>query len=290
MTGTNARHGTRAIRAGLAGYPVSHSLSPQLFTAAARDCGLDCSYELLPCQPADFPRLVTELRGRGFQGINVTTPHKRSAWELADSRSPDAELTGNANLLVFGDDGMHAANTDVPGFREALARFAGFDARSQRALILGCGSVAASVLLALSRLGCRQLTVAGRSSRGRQGFKEVAERCRGAMDVTVVELDSDATLQAIAAAELVVNCTSAGMAGREDESPLGKVIRCRPGLLAMDLIYHPPLTRFMAQLGNCGARTENGLAMLACQASAAFELLSGTSVDAGMLLGSLEEN
>ena len=290
MTASDPRHVASAIRAGLAGYPIGHSLSPRLFAAAADSHGLDCRYELLSCHPGEFPRTVAACRAQGFHGISVTTPHKRSAWELADSHSEEARLCGNANLLLFREDGIHAANTDVDGFCQALTSFAGFDARSQRCVILGCGSVAASVTLGLARLGCRSLVVAARNATARQKFGRLAgELCAG-MELKLHELDSQPFNDALATADLLVNCSSAGMAGREDESPLGGVYTCRRDLLALDLVYHPPVTRFIAQMRNCGARTENGLAMLACQAAAAFELMCDRDVDPGLLLASLEEN
>jgi len=290
MNSTDARHTLCTIRAGLAGFPVSHSLSPRLFAAAAKQCGLECRYELLQCRPEDFADTVEDCRQRGLQGISVTTPHKRQAWELADSHSAEARLCGNANLLLFRDDGIHAANTDVHGFSQSLTGIHGCDPAGAQAVILGTGSVARSVLLALSRLKCDRVLVAGRNEESLQRFARESESCRAEMPVKHALIDSAEMNNALIVAKLVVNCTSAGMAGDEDESPLGGCYACRRDMLALDLVYHPPVTRFIAQMRNCGARTENGLAMLACQAAEAFELLCGHDVDAGLLLAGLEDN
>jgi shikimate dehydrogenase len=246
---------------------------------------MECSYELLPCDEDGFADFVESAYGQGYHGVNVTTPHKQAAFRLATAHSESAILTGNANLLLFGpEDVIYADNTDVAGFSRALTQFAGFDPAGTGCVILGSGSVAASVLLALSGLGCRQLTVAGRSSQSLAQFALQTVSCRKKMDVKHVDIESQELLNALSHAALVVNCTSAGMAGREGESPLSGFYRCSPGLLAMELIYAPRVTRFMAQMRNCGATSVNGMAMLACQASAAFELLSGQSVDPRLLL------
>lgn len=283
MNGSDAQRGAQ-LRAGLAGYPVSHSLSPRLFAAAAQQCGINCSYELLPCAEEDFAGCVAGCSEQGYSGINVTTPCKRLAFDAADSFSEEAKLTGNANLLQFSDEGIRADNTDVAGFGRALSEIHGFDARGRTAVIIGTGSVARSVLLALSRLNCANVLVAGRSKDSLERFGGQCDSLRGPMEMQLAYIDDERMREALAQAELVVNCTSAGMAGREDESPLGGFYACNRNMLAMDLIYHPRVTRFIAQMRNCGARTENGLAMLACQAAEAFELLSGRRVEAAGLL------
>ena len=288
MTGTDARRGLRAIRAGLAGFPVSHSLSPRLFAAAASQCGIDCTYELLPCDEDSFSGCLASCSEQGFQGINVTTPHKERAYECADMYSEEARLTGNANLLQFSDEGILAANTDVGGFSRALTEIHGFDPSGKQAVILGSGSVARSVLLALSRLKCASVLVAGRNAESLAELAADTKGYTGNMRLGQALIDSEQMTEALAQAELLVNCTSAGMAGREDESPLGGFYDVPRGMLAIDLVYHPAVTRFIAQLRNCGARTENGLAMLACQAAEAFELLSGHKVDAQRMLAGIK--
>lgn len=285
MTQTKTRRELGSIRAGLAGWPIGHSLSPRMYKAAALATGIACSYELLPCDENGFAAFVEFAHEQGYRGVNVTTPHKLAAFNLATQYSDCATLTGNANLLLFSDDHqVFAGNTDVAGFSRALTEFGKFDPGGAQCVVLGSGSVAASVLLALTRLGCLHLTVAGRSAASLAAFALRTETCRGQMDVELLDIESQEMRDALADAELVVNCTSAGMAGREGESALSGFYQCRPGLLAIDLIYAPRVTRFMAQMRNCGARAENGLAMLACQAAESFELLSGHSIDPQLLL------
>jgi shikimate dehydrogenase len=48
-----------------------------------------------------------------------------------------------------------------------------------------------------------------------------------------------------------------------------------PGHWAVDLVYHPEITPFLAAADAAGARTVGGLGMLVHQAAAAFELMTG---------------
>ena len=65
------------------------------------------------------------------------------------------ELAGAANTLLLDDDGgRHGLNTDVPGAEAAIGQ-ATDDARCARAVVLGGGATATSVLLALAERGLR---------------------------------------------------------------------------------------------------------------------------------------
>ena len=59
---------------GLIGWPVSHSLSPQMHNAAFADKGLDFCYVALPVKPAALKQAILGLRALGMIGANVTQP------------------------------------------------------------------------------------------------------------------------------------------------------------------------------------------------------------------------
>ncbi len=64
------------FRLGLTGYPLGHSLSPRLHTAALAAARLPGEYQLYPADPAE-PRRLAELaaclRAGELNGLNVTT-------------------------------------------------------------------------------------------------------------------------------------------------------------------------------------------------------------------------
>ena len=81
------------------GDPVAHSKSPAMHAAAYRALGLDCTYEAIRATPADLALLVRSLREGGFDGFNVTIPHKRRILEHADRLDPSAESVGAATMV-----------------------------------------------------------------------------------------------------------------------------------------------------------------------------------------------
>jgi shikimate dehydrogenase len=76
----------------------------------------------------DVTAAVAALQTLGFQGANVTIPHKRAVVATCDEAEGDA-----VNTLVFRDGRVLGFNTD----KEVLA---GFDAR--RACVIGAGGAA----------------------------------------------------------------------------------------------------------------------------------------------------
>src|SRR5713226_8640432 len=96
---------------GVIGHPIAHSLSPAIHNAALQHDGRDAEYRAF--HVTDAAAALRDLVERGAVGVNVTIPHKRTAWELASTRSKAAEEIGAANTIVFEPGGgMSAHNTD----------------------------------------------------------------------------------------------------------------------------------------------------------------------------------
>ena len=186
-------------RLGVLGWPVAHSRSPAMQRAALAGLGLtDWSYQLLPVPPEVFEETVRALPGAGFVGANVTIPHKEAALALASDATPAARAIGAANTLSFRPDGaVHADNTDAPGLLEAL-RAAGVDPAGRVALVLGAGGSARAAAYALREAGADVAVLNRTVSRAQVVAADLGVRVARGPDEP---------------AELLVNCTSAGLDG-----------------------------------------------------------------------------
>ena len=266
---------------GVLGDPVRHSLSPALHNAALQALGLDWVYLALPVKAPDLAAVVTALEALDCRGLSVTIPHKRTVAELVTELSPLARRLGAVNTLVRRPQGgWLGTNTDVEGF---LAPLRDADWRGQRAVVLGCGGSALAVLAALEQLGFGAVAVAGRNA-------TALAACRAACQDWLPELqplawdepDREGLLQALAQADLVVNCTPVGMTSSSDPAAVSRcplsaaaLDRLRPGCGVYDLIYTPRPTALLRQAAARGCRTWDGLEMLVQQGAAALRLWSG---------------
>lgn len=161
---------------GLLGRKLGHSWSPQIHA-----CLGSTPYALYEREPEDVEAFV---RNGSWQGLNVTIPYKRRAYELADSASPRAARLGVANTLVRRTDGtVFADNTDVGGFAWMLDRFCrrvwGVGAASALSdapvLVLGSGGASQAVQAALLECGAHVAVI---SRKGADAYDTLTDRDR----------------------------------------------------------------------------------------------------------------
>jgi shikimate dehydrogenase len=63
----------------------------------------------------------------------------------------------------------------------------------------------------------------------------------------------------------------------------------RPGMIAADVVFNPPETRFLREAAQAGCKTLDGLGMLVNQAVIGFRLWTGEEPDAALMRDALEE-
>ena len=284
-TGRAEPGGSTAL-VGVLGNPVRHSLSPAMHNAALAALGLDWVYLALPVTAADLATVVAALEALDCRGLNVTIPHKQAVAALAAELSPLAQRLGAVNTLVRRPGGgWLGTNTDVEGFLAPLreGNRPGQRAPGQRAVVLGCGGSALAVLAGLEQLGFSSIAVAGRNANALAALQAGCRDWLPALEpLAWTTANDERLLQALAQADLVVNCTPVGMASTRDpmaanRSPLAAAAldRLRPGSGVYDLIYTPRPTALLRGAAERGCRTWDGLEMLVQQGAAALRLWSG---------------
>jgi shikimate 5-dehydrogenase len=108
---------TEFLKAGLLGWPVAHSMSPVIHSLFMEEAGIQGEYALFPVRSEDVSALIHALRDRGFTGLNVTVPHKKSVMTLCASLSEEAAISGAVNTLLLHSKTIEGHNTDVQGFK-----------------------------------------------------------------------------------------------------------------------------------------------------------------------------
>lgn len=253
--------------AGVIGDPIGHSRSPRLHGHWLRRLGIEGQYVPLHVRPDDLEQALRLLPRLGFRGINVTIPHKETVLALADHATPRARRIGAANTVTFRDGLIHADNTDGYGFMAALRADAqSWQAAAGPVAVLGAGGAARAVVAALLDAGVPELRLANRT-------RARAESLAADMGGPVRIVDWSDAGDMIDGTSLVVNTTALGMAGQPPfDLPLDGV---RPGMVAMDIVYVPLETPFLAAARARGAICVDGLGMLLHQAVPGFETWFG---------------
>ncbi|MCY3618120.1 MAG: shikimate dehydrogenase [Acidimicrobiaceae bacterium] len=255
--------------AAVIGDPVRHSRSPAIHNAAFAAAGIDWAFTAFEVPAGGGEAALDAMRVLQLAGLSVTMPLKAEVAEAADTRDDEVEVLGAANCVVPMDDGrLRAANTDAAGFVSALRADAGIDPDGLRVALLGAGGAARAVAWGLASEGAADVAVINRTPAGAHAAAAVADAAARSGKPGRVGTTDD-----IAAADLVVNATSIGM-GADSSVPCEPRL-LQPGQVAVDLVYEPLETAWLAALRRRGVEAHNGLSMLAYQAAAAFELWTG---------------
>ncbi|WBU38667.1 shikimate dehydrogenase [Homoserinibacter sp. YIM 151385] len=146
-------------RLAVLGSPIAHSRSPQLHLAAYRVLGLDWSYERIEVASGGLAAFLDGLDDR-WRGLSLTMPLKREVVPMLAEREALVETAGGANTVLLDGGRLSGFNTDVDGLVAAYAEHG--IRRVDRALVLGGGATAASVLVALRRLDAEEAVIAVR--------------------------------------------------------------------------------------------------------------------------------
>lgn len=255
------------MTAGVIGQPISHSLSPLMMSRWIDNAGLDAIYTPYVATPHMFAPVVMALYRAGLKGLNVTLPHKTEALTLANRISDAADRIGAANILTFVDGEIHADNTDAIGFISSL-RSAGVDPKGKSVLILGAGGASRAVTYGLKDAGVRELAIANRSlGKAREIARDIAP------DTEVLNWDHRNDL--LDQVDIVVNATSLGLKG---QIPLEmEWSQARDRLVAVDTVYTPLETQFLADARSRDLIGIDGLGMLIEQGKPSFEAFFGSA-------------
>ena len=187
-------------------------------------------------------------------GANVTIPHKPDVLALVDSLSGEVELTGAANTIVNDSGTLRAYNTDVGGFLRALHGELGYELDGRSVCVLGAGGTARAVIAALSQEEAGRVIVLNRSSdRAAKLADDMAPNVKPRLEWGPL---SAMRTQQLEDCDLVVNCTSVGLAGSAlaEESPV-PVEALPASCLVVDVIANPIQTPLLKDAAMRGHRT-----------------------------------
>ncbi len=247
------------------GDPVRHSLSPTVFNAAFDAAEMDWVYVAFPVPEGSGEQAARMVRTFDIRGMSVTMPHKEAVVPAMDELTEVAQRLNAVNCIVNTDGRLVGHNTDGAGFLESL-RHHGFEPKGARCVVLGAGGAARAVILALSDADAASVAVHNRDA----GRGRIAATLAGSDAAFVTE---DALVDAIGAADLVINATPVGMSPGDGPALPEEALHC--DLFVADLIYNPGETPLLAAAERVGARHCNGAGMLVHQAAEAFRIITG---------------
>ena len=249
------------------GNPITHSRSPQIHAAFAKQTSQRIEYTAIQVDVGGFDQAVGNFFANGGKGLNITVPFKQEAWQLADELGEEAKQAGAVNTLLMNTEGqLLGRNTDGIGLvRDILTNHGGAIA-NKRVLLIGAGGAARGVLQPLLNENPATLVIANRTpDRAHDLAQDFSERG----DVVGVGFD-DLGDQNF---DLIINATAASLQG--EVPPLPDTV-CAENCWCYDMMYSAEPTPFVLWGEQHGAsKSVDGLGMLVEQAAGSFFLWRG---------------
>lgn len=266
---------------GIFGYPVRHTLSPQMHHAAFEALGLQHAYLPFEVHPDQLKKAVESIVPLGIRGVNVTLPHKKNVIPFLDQIDPEAEKMGAVNTIKNEAGRLIGFNTDGRGFVASL-REAGVDPAGMTVLLIGAGGAARGVSVALLDAGVSEIHILARRVEAGLRLAEHLKSFSPGCSLSSSEFDFRNPVPVKGNAPvLLINSTPLGMKP-EDPYPF-PLSQIEATWVIADLIYRPYETALLTEAKKIGAKTVPGLGMLLYQGALAFEIWTGQKPPIGIM-------
>lgn len=253
------------IRAAVLGSPISHSLSPVLHRTAYEKLGVRGQYEAIEVTKEGLKEFVARL-DETWTGLSLTMPLKEEILSIADEVDELAMRVNSANTLIRSSSGWRALTTDVNGFTQALIAHGVRDFK--RVTILGSGATARAAAASCDAPH-REITIIHRSPERESAMRRSVSFAK----MEFVRWGSD-----LMEADLLVNATPAGVADSYSEKLNGAVRG-----VYFEALYKPWPTKMLAKWRALDGFGIDGLDLLVHQGIDQVELMTGKSVQRGIL-------
>ncbi len=255
------------------GNPVQKSLSPVMQQAALDIYEIDCDYYTLQLHGnclTDFRAVIKSLPVPGF---NITAPFKQGIARICDSLTEEATRAGNANCVKVVDGRWVGHNTDIGGIKNVISNLIHNNIvhHDKSIVILGTGSVARSVLIAVSNFEFSSVEVRYHTPKSADEFIEWHRKA----DIQCVFTMHDLEESASDTGKLLVNCLS--------DVSLENILKLDDCIL-IDLNY-PQSNQFPARVSYIP-----GTALLLEQGALAFDWWFSQSAPLDVMSKALLEN
>ena len=247
---------------GIIGNPVDHSLSPILHKYWFKKYNINASYELFKIEENNLKNITDKIRNNEIAGVNVTLPFKQKVIPFIDNLINDAKSTNSVNTILLDDSGVLVGeNSDVFGLQAAYLKEI-TNAQNKKALVIGSGGVAPSVILSLQKSKIHNISIINRTY-DKSLFLKKKFNFLNVLDWKFLQKE-------IAKFDVIVNATSLGLKnGKDFDFDFENV---KDNLIYIDTIYNPLETKTVKFLKEKKIKTFNGLDMFIYQGQKSFYL------------------
>jgi shikimate dehydrogenase len=260
----------------LFGSPVKHSLSPIIFNNTFQKLSLNRAYLPFEVGKNQLKNAVEAARTLGFDGFNVTMPHKTRILDFVDQLDDVAKKGGTVNTVAKVGRKLVGYSTDGEGALRAIKSY-GFEPDDKNILLIGAGGSARAVVQRLSTRH-NSIRLLNRSS---DKAKRVVENLNGRGRVSYGKLTRNNLEASIPGTSLLVNATPL-----QTTKILSELAIPPQSLRGVDWVFDLAYDELSEPLPTRNGRI-SPLEMLVQQAALSFEIWLGKPAPFALMRSSL---
>jgi len=251
---------------GVAGDPISHSLSPVIMNTALRRENVNGVY--LPLHAKTLKDLIYCAREIPLHGLSITMPYKQTILPYLDNTDAHTAKIGACNTVVRGQEGkLYGFNTDVAGVIRPLEQRLSIE--SAKVLVLGAGGAARAAVFGLKERGAEVWILNRTTVKSQKLARQAKARTIKRADLRKIAFDA------------IINATPVGMGDARDCPLKDQEIQAR---VVFDMVYDPVETHLLQVARAKGIAVIPGVEMFVQQAARQFEIWTGKPAPAGDML------
>ena len=245
------------------GWPIKHSRSPLIHNYWLKQLQIDGLYERVAVEPNDLPGFIRNLKQNGYQGCNVTIPHKEAALSAVDIYDQIVRETGSLNTIFLIDDKIHGTSTDGQGFlNNILSYYPDYQMQGKTIFMIGAGGSAKAICQKLLEEKAETIWILNRTL-------ERALELQQSFGSKIQIVHPNEIHHHLKTSDMLINSTSQGMIS---QPPLEIEIDNLPKhALVADIVYVPLKTKLITKAESLGLKVVPGLGMLLHQAVEGFQ-------------------
>ena len=243
------------------GNPIDHSLSPELHNHWFKNSKIDAIYEKKEINKNEIRELITKIRKKEINGINVTVPFKNLVIPFLDHLTSEADITKSVNTISLENDKVVGYNTDIAGFELAI-RYKKYNVNNKKILIIGAGGVVPSIIYSLKKMNPNKIFLMNRTKDKAENMKKQFK------EIEILNWNQNCDI------DMIINATSVGL--NENDKLQIDLEKFGKNKFFYDVIYKPKETLFLKEARKLGNQTENGKMMFIYQAHQAFFIWNKT--------------
>ena len=240
------------------GNPIDHSLSPLLHNYWIKKNKIEAIYEKKLITENEIEKIISLLKSKQLNGINVTVPFKKKVVSFMDSLTDEANETQSVNTIYLKNEKIIGHNTDIAGFELGIRSY-GYDIKKKNVFIFGAGGVVPSIIVALKRMGALKIFLYNRTISKAESLK------KSFSDIEIIEKENIPY-----DVDMLINASSLGI--HKDDNIKLNYEKIGKNKFFYDIIYNPIETNFLKEAKKRGNQIENGKKMFIYQAHQAFAI------------------